>query len=199
MEKGESTIRLGRSALLVSTMGMGTSSRGTGRTAGPGLRPTYEAAPDAGITFVDTTEIYTRGARSETWGSFSRLQAAGSPWQPRSSRDPGAYRPARSPARCGAARSWLAASRREWPARSACSTTRQSSFAGRTQPWLPAGAAPELVSPLGMPSAVRNMVKPHGGLVLVSSVRCRTYTSSLSTWLSPRSLLGDLLPGGASS
>ena len=36
-----------------------------------------------------------------------------------------------------------------------------------------------------------NMVKPHGKSVLVGSVGCRTYTSSLSTWFSPTSLLGS--------
>jgi len=35
------------------------------------------------------------------------------------------------------------------------------------------------------------MVKPHGKLVLVSLMRYRTYTSSLSTWFSPRYLQGD--------
>ena len=38
---------------------------------------------------------------------------------------------------------------------------------------------------------IENMVKPHGKLVLVSSVCCHTYTSSLSTWFSPRYLQWD--------
>ena len=43
----------------------------------------------------------------------------------------------------------------------------------------------------GSESAGENMVKPHGKLVLVSLMRYRTYTSSLSTWFSPRYLQGD--------
>ena len=58
------------------------------------------------------------------------------------------------------------------------------------------GSQALLVQPIGFHTCPRasvqeNMVKPHGKLVLVSSVSCPTYTSSLSTWFSPRYLQGD--------
>jgi hypothetical protein len=77
-------------------------------------------------------------------------------------------------------------------------TKKKASWApAASRPWRSSGCRPSTLARRA--SVGENMVKPHGKLVLVSLMRCRTYTSSLSTWFSPRYLQGDLLPRVASS
>ena len=50
-------------------------------------------------------------------------------------------------------------------------------------------------TPRSVSACIRIMVKPHGGLVSVSSTCRHAYTSDLSTWSSSRSLQGSCDPG----
>jgi aryl-alcohol dehydrogenase-like predicted oxidoreductase len=63
------TRRLGDSALEVSVVGLGCNNFG-GRTGREGTAAVLEAALDAGITFLDTADIYSVGASEELIGEL---------------------------------------------------------------------------------------------------------------------------------
>ena len=63
-------IRLGKSDLLVSRIGVGTNAWGPNRQADPGLQPTFEAALEAGINLFDTAEVYNFGGAEKSLGQF---------------------------------------------------------------------------------------------------------------------------------
>jgi aryl-alcohol dehydrogenase-like predicted oxidoreductase len=66
--KNDSLIRLGRTEVRVSPVGVGTNSWGVQRHADPEKQPTFDALLEAGINFFDTAEIYTMGASERTIG-----------------------------------------------------------------------------------------------------------------------------------
>ncbi|HET6486941.1 MAG TPA: aldo/keto reductase [Spirochaetia bacterium] len=72
------TVRLGKTDLMTSEVGIGTNSWGTGRNADPALQATYQAALDSGITFFDTAELYQFGGSERTLGLF--LPATSGRW-----------------------------------------------------------------------------------------------------------------------
>lgn len=70
MEMHEDLVKLGRTDLQVSPMGVGTNRWGHNRTEDPTLGETFEAALDAGFTLFDTAEIYNFGGSEKTLGQF---------------------------------------------------------------------------------------------------------------------------------
>ena len=66
--KNDSFIRLGRTEVRVSPVGVGTNSWGAQRRADPNKQQTFDALLEAGINFFDTAEIYTMGASERTIG-----------------------------------------------------------------------------------------------------------------------------------
>jgi aryl-alcohol dehydrogenase-like predicted oxidoreductase len=61
--------RLGRSGLLVSALGLGTNNLGS-RLDEAASRAVVDAALDAGVTFIDTADIYGRGASERVLGAI---------------------------------------------------------------------------------------------------------------------------------
>ena len=61
--------RLGRSGLLVSAIGLGTNNFGT-RLDEAATRRVLDGAIDLGITFIDTADVYGRGASEEVIGKL---------------------------------------------------------------------------------------------------------------------------------
>jgi aryl-alcohol dehydrogenase-like predicted oxidoreductase len=59
--------RLGRSGLLVSALGLGTNNLGS-RLDEPATRAVVDAALDVGVTFIDTADVYGRGASEQVLG-----------------------------------------------------------------------------------------------------------------------------------
>ncbi len=66
------TIELGRTGLRVSALGVGTNTWGSRGGADPNRRSTFDALLDAGITLLDTAEIYTGGESERTVGRCIR-------------------------------------------------------------------------------------------------------------------------------
>jgi aryl-alcohol dehydrogenase-like predicted oxidoreductase len=61
---------LGASDLKISPIGMGTNAWGFPRRADPEKRPSFDAAIEAGINFIDTAEIYNFGGSERTLSLF---------------------------------------------------------------------------------------------------------------------------------
>jgi aryl-alcohol dehydrogenase-like predicted oxidoreductase len=61
--------RLGTSGLLVSALGLGTNNLGS-RLDEAGSQAVVDAALDAGVTFIDTADVYGRGASESTLGAI---------------------------------------------------------------------------------------------------------------------------------
>jgi aryl-alcohol dehydrogenase-like predicted oxidoreductase len=61
--------RLGRSGLLVSALGLGTNNLGN-RLDAAASRAVVDAALEAGVTFIDTADVYGRGASETALGSI---------------------------------------------------------------------------------------------------------------------------------
>lgn len=68
-------IRLGSSDVMVSPLGVGTNSWGSGGRPDPEMESAFEAALSAGINFFDTAEIDSGGGSERTLGLF--LKKAG--------------------------------------------------------------------------------------------------------------------------
>ena len=66
----DNRIPLGKTDLRVSRIGLGTNKWGASRQADPALKPTFEAALAAGITLIDTAEVYNFGGSEKTLGQF---------------------------------------------------------------------------------------------------------------------------------
>jgi len=63
-------VRLGRSSVLVSPLGVGTNAWGRSGGPRPELRQVFEAALSRDITFFDTAEVYGAGGSERTLGGF---------------------------------------------------------------------------------------------------------------------------------
>jgi aryl-alcohol dehydrogenase-like predicted oxidoreductase len=64
-------VKLGKSSVSVSAMGVGTNRWGTGiGRARQELRPVFEAALEHGFTFFDTAEVYGFGGSERSLGQF---------------------------------------------------------------------------------------------------------------------------------
>ncbi len=61
-------VRLGRSDLQVSPLGLGTNSWGPGRRLDPGQQATVDAALEGTVNFFDTAEFYNFGGSERTLG-----------------------------------------------------------------------------------------------------------------------------------
>src|SRR6478609_6985837 len=61
--------RLGTSGLLVSALGLGTNNIGS-RLDEAASRDVVDSALDVGVTFVDTADVYGRGASESTLGAI---------------------------------------------------------------------------------------------------------------------------------
>jgi aryl-alcohol dehydrogenase-like predicted oxidoreductase len=63
-------VPLGRSGVLVSSLGLGTNAWGRAGRPRPELKDVFDAALSQGIALVDTAEIYSGGGSERTLGSF---------------------------------------------------------------------------------------------------------------------------------
>ena len=68
----EAEVALGRTTVRVSAMGAGTNTWGSRSGPDPDKRSTFDALRQAGITLLDTAEIYTGGASERTVGRCIR-------------------------------------------------------------------------------------------------------------------------------
>lgn len=63
-------VRLGKSTVRVSQLGIGTNAWGRGGKPRPEVRPVFQAAVSRGIALIDTAEVYGGGGSERTIGGF---------------------------------------------------------------------------------------------------------------------------------
>jgi aryl-alcohol dehydrogenase-like predicted oxidoreductase len=69
MQAAAESVPLGKTGLRVGSVGVGTNRWGSRSAAETAARLTFDALLDAGVTLIDTAEIYTGGASERTVGS----------------------------------------------------------------------------------------------------------------------------------